>query len=567
MKKTLATLLVVALVASLCGVMFVSAEETNIALGKTVLNAGDRGSYNADLTDGNAIDSLTYNAEDWFGFYWNPGMDLAGNEANKTNAIDGIALPTVDLEEVTSIGTVRVNIFDGCTSGITTPESITLKVSTDNETYTDVAVKSFEWPAEGASATQWVEFVLETPVDARYVQLEMKMRTTFVFINEIEVYEAAAASEPSEPVAEEHVITISHVNCYTWGLYNEMIITGEGQNAPSKLGYDCTWWIALKVDKVDGVLTVTQIEGNGSAKEMTASADGFIVYCYSNDAASFAAAQAIEIGDVLLNSTVDWSADAASETAIGTLTFGPAVENDKPVAPVVKETIKIDGKLNDDGYDKAEWFADGLWQSNKETDPVIADLDVQYTVRSDDDNIYLTIKVNQGVDFAAALDPNAAFTQVGATDFRLWFLGDGMETRTFYDLLWDGEAFVPFREKVATEELTFAAETGDDYINLEIAIAKSSLKITDSFKLMVTYSTPNCVKPDGTTAYNAFHMTACDEMPSGWSGNADAYETYACADIALGTKAPATGDEGILVFALLGLVAIAGAAITIKSKI
>ena len=249
--------------------------------------------------------------------------------------------------------------------------------------------------------------------------------------------------------------------------------------------------------------------------------------------------------------------------------YGAASEggNDEPVAPVVKETIKIDGKLNDDGYDKAVWFADGLWQSNKETDPVIADLDVQYTVRSDDDNIYLTIKVNQGVDFAAALDPNAAFTQVGATDFRLWFLGDGMEKRTFYDLLWDGEAFVPFREKVATEELTFAAETGDDYINLEIAIAKSSLNITDSFKLMVTYSTPNCVRADGTVAYNAFHMTACDEMPSQWSGNADAYETYACADIALGTKAPATGDEGILVFALLGLVAIAGAAVTIKSKI
>ncbi|MBO7157227.1 MAG: LPXTG cell wall anchor domain-containing protein [Clostridia bacterium] len=37
--------------------------------------------------------------------------------------------------------------------------------------------------------------------------------------------------------------------------------------------------------------------------------------------------------------------------------------------------------------------------------------------------------------------------------------------------------------------------------------------------------------------------------------------------MALGTKAPATGDEGILVFALLGLVAIAGAAVTIKSKI
>ncbi|MBR6554073.1 MAG: discoidin domain-containing protein, partial [Clostridia bacterium] len=206
MKKTLATLLVVALVASLCGVMFVSAEETNIALGKEVLNAADRGSYNADLTDGVALDSLTYNAEDWFGFYWNPGMDLAGNEANKTNAIDGIAKPTVDLGATASIDKVRVNVFNGCTSGITAPETITLKVSTDGETYTDVDVVSLEWPETGATDVLWVEFALETAVDARYVQLEMKMRTTFVFLNEIEVYEAAKAPvEPETPAAEPSV--------------------------------------------------------------------------------------------------------------------------------------------------------------------------------------------------------------------------------------------------------------------------------------------------------------------------------------------------------------------------
>ena len=97
MKKTLATLLVVALVASLCGVMFVSAEENNIALGKEVLNAADRGSYNAKLTDVVALDKLTYEAADWFGFYWNPGMTPEQNEAQKANATDGIAKPTVDL--------------------------------------------------------------------------------------------------------------------------------------------------------------------------------------------------------------------------------------------------------------------------------------------------------------------------------------------------------------------------------------------------------------------------------------------------------------------------------------
>ena len=40
MKKTLATLLVLAMVASLCCVMFVSADEVvNLALGKTVTGA------------------------------------------------------------------------------------------------------------------------------------------------------------------------------------------------------------------------------------------------------------------------------------------------------------------------------------------------------------------------------------------------------------------------------------------------------------------------------------------------------------------------------------------------
>ncbi len=150
----------------------------------------------------------------------------------------------------------------------------------------------------------------------------------FISVAEFAVSEAVPEpdepSEPDEPVVEGKDILVSHVNCYTWGVYNQMIITGEGQNSTTRLGYDCTWWIAIKVDKVDGVYTVTQIEGNGEAKEMTASADGFILYCYSNDAPSFEAAQAIVVGDVLLNTTVDWSTDVASETAVGTLTFGAA---------------------------------------------------------------------------------------------------------------------------------------------------------------------------------------------------------------------------------------------------
>ena len=389
MKKTLATLLVVALVASVCGMMLVSADAANLAAGKEVANATvnvANANYCANLTDGVIADAISTDNGVWFGYLYNKDKPENANTAE-----NGIAIPTIDLGAVTELSSARIHIVDQADWGICAPDSIVAQVSNDGENFTDVATVT-----EFQSGVAWVEFDLSGQ-SAQYVRLAIDLSTTWFFLDEIEIYGAASEGgedTPDEPAAEEHVITISHVNCYTWGVYNEMIITGEGQNAPSKLGYDCTWWIALKVDKVDGVLTVTQIEGNGEAKEMTASADGFIVYCYSNDAASFAAAQAIEVGDVLLSSTADWSADAASETAIGTLTFGPAVENDKPVAPVVKETIKIDGKLNDDGYDKAVWNSNGLWQKSTESDFIIEDIEASYTVRTDDENVYMQLTKN-----------------------------------------------------------------------------------------------------------------------------------------------------------------------------
>ena len=589
MKKTLATLLVVALVASVCGMMFVSAEETNLALGKEVLNAGKRDNYNADLTDGVALDSLTYNATDWFGFYWNPDKDLASNEAQQTNAVDGIAKPTVDLGEVTSIGKVRLNLLDGCTSGITTPETVTLKVSTDGETYTDVDVKSFEWPAEGASNVIWVEFALETPVDARYVCLEMKMRTTFVFINEIEVYAPATegGDEPVEPAAPE-MFWLTH--------YADGTVEGSGviYTEEDTAG---GWWIHVAFAPIAGadnayeIVEITNGLSDGSAAKVAVPEGGFVwasnygnnypaIGGYGDDAIDYTSpnctdainrATAWKVGDKFVISGVDFETIPTStpdvkwydDAYVCTATIAPYVPGStvKPVVPAVKETITVDGKLDDNAYKSAVWNDHGLWQKTGESDFIIEDLEASYTVRTDDDNLYVAIKVNQGADLKTPLDL-AAWDQSGATDFRIWVLGDGMEARTFYDLLWDGEAFVLYHEKEASDDLTYVANVSDDAITLEVVAAKETLKIDSSFKLMVTYSTPYCGGENG--AYNAYHLTPCETMPGSWWSNTDAFAEYNCADIALGN---APGDESILVFAVLGLLAIAGAAVTIKSKI
>ena len=564
MKKTLATLLVVALMASFCGVMMVSASvagEGNLALGKTWSGDTEIGtSYVGDLTDGKIESTGAYDQSLWY------GADI--RLAEDDSAFNMI----LDLEDTyNNISDVGLHVWPAGISGIMIPDSIVFSASEDGETYTELGtVSSFV-----GTAPQWVRVEMDTPVTARYIKIDMVGGESgvFWFASEIEVNAGEKAPVVDDP-NELHVVSVSHINTYCWNAYFCQIVTGEGNDSMHypqvdsnpDVAFDASAYVAIKVENVNGTYTVVGVEGAGVAKTLKAPADGFMLYCAPSDPDSLAAGGKVQVGDVLLETDVDWHTDVASATPLGTMTFGTPVEEEKPDepdAPVVKETIEIDGKLDDDGYDKAVWFSDGIWQTANGA--TLEDLDVSYTVRSDDDNIYLTVKVNQGVDFEKALDP-AAWDQSGATNFRIWLLGDGMETRTFYDLLWDGEAFVPFRQKTATDELTFAAGIGDDYINMEIAIAKSSLNITDSFKLMVTYSTPHCLKDDGTTAYNAFHMTACEEMPSGWSGNADAYESYNCADIALGTKVPSTGDESVLVFAVLGLLAIAGAAVAIKVK-
>ncbi len=563
MKKTLATLLVVALVASLCGVMFVSAEVTNVALGKTWTGDTEIGtSYTGNLTDGQIEPAGKYDESLWYG-------------ADRRKAEDDDTFTMIlDLEETyNNISEVAIHVWPAGHSGICVPGSIVFSISTDGETYTELgSVSTF-----GGSDPQWVKVALENAVSGRYVKIDMvgaQGSGVFWFASEIAVNTGVEVDDPTEL----HVATISHVNLYSWNAYNGQIITGEGndsmnyphvQSGSDFAAFDATGYVVIKVENVDGVYTVTAVEGAGVAKTLTAPADGFLLYCGTSDNDTFVAAAKIQVGDVLLETDVDWHTDVASATPVGTMTFGTAVETEEPETPVEPEipangeTLKVDGKLNDSAYDNAVWFTDGIWQSA--TAPVIEDLEAAYTVRCDDENIYLTIKVNQGVDFKTALNPEK-WDQSGATNFRIWALGDGMETRTFYDLLWDGENFIPHRQKVATDELTFATEIGDDFINLEIAIAKSTLNITDSFKLMVTYSTPYCGEGEDAK-YNAFHMTACDEMPSNWSGTADAYNTYTCEDIKLiAPTTPETGDESVLVFAVLGLLAIVGAAVAIKVK-
>jgi hypothetical protein len=231
MKKTLATLLVVALVASVCGMMFVSADAANLALGKEVANATvnvANANYCANLTDGVIADAISTENGVWFGYLYNKDKPENANTAE-----NGIAIPTIDLGAVTELSSARIHIVDQADWGICAPDSIVAQISNDGENFTDVTtVTEFE------SGVAWVEFDLSGQ-SAQYVRLAIDLSTTWFFLDEIEIYGAASEGgedTPDEPVAGKN--------------WENTLVEGEDGNYSCEVPYGYTW----TVNYVDGTI-------------------------------------------------------------------------------------------------------------------------------------------------------------------------------------------------------------------------------------------------------------------------------------------------------------------------
>jgi hypothetical protein len=273
MKKTLATLLVVALVASVCGMMFVSADATNLAAGKEVANATvnvANANYCANLTDGVIADAISTENGVWFGYLYNKDKPENANTAE-----NGIAIPTIDLGAVTELSSARIHIVDQADWGICAPDSIVAQVSNDGENFTDVAtVTEFE------SGVTWVEFDLSGQ-SAQYVRLAIDLSTTWFFLDEIEIYGADAGSdEPAEPAGPE-MFWLTH--------YNDGYVEGSGVifTAEDTAG---GWWLHVAFAPIAGaenayeIVEITNGLSDGSAAKVAVPAGGFVWAAnYGND--------------------------------------------------------------------------------------------------------------------------------------------------------------------------------------------------------------------------------------------------------------------------------------------
>ena len=173
----------------------------NIALNKTytLSGCGERASYYAKLTDGVAKAELSYNNDEWFGFYCH------GEDQTVINAPDKVGFAVIDLGEAKSIYSVRANLVNKDSSGISIPESVKVYLSNDGETFTEAASLATQ---TGEDTAYWTE--ANVTGEARYVKVEFKLGGTFAFLNEIEVYEAVETivSDDDEPEVIVETITV-----------------------------------------------------------------------------------------------------------------------------------------------------------------------------------------------------------------------------------------------------------------------------------------------------------------------------------------------------------------------
>ncbi len=237
MKKTLATLLVVALVASLCGVMFVSAEATNLVAGKTYeiseqfrMGGQEVGwgysetapvSYPDDgneLTDGVLPAEPSYADAAW--------MALHNNTPAQTER--GYGYIRFDLGAVCDLDELKLTTMKQTSAGITCPYIVDVYVSNDGTNYEQAGNYTIVTEDLDALADDSAH-VITVALDASAQYVEMRVTSYgWCFMGEVEILGTAAATEePDAPVAGKN--------------WENTMVEGEDGNYSCEVPYGYTW--------------------------------------------------------------------------------------------------------------------------------------------------------------------------------------------------------------------------------------------------------------------------------------------------------------------------------------
>ncbi len=389
----------------------------------------------------------------------------------------------------------------------------------------------------------------------------------------------------------------------------------KGESAPPYTG----WWLHISFKPVEGYKTVFEVAeisngtGDGHATILSIPEGGFVYALnygnnwpeyYEKDPVAYAdhandpdytnpgveamisAVLSWKAGDRFIITGLDledkelptttpdkaWyekTADGKESTYLCTATYAkfdpndPPKEND-PSEPVeVVETVKVDGVLDDTGYDKATWATDTLWQMNNA--PTVENASGKFTSRIDDDNVYVAVELknlsapNVLADYAPDLTPNetgtqiAGYGQTSASMLRVWIRNNdsyryGIDIQylgeekgwTVVRLIYDDPAM---SLKLAEFEPEYQIVYANDTLTAEVSFKKADFLVTGDYSIFITYST-NLDPVEGKEAtYQAIHIVNPDAERNdegyiaNYSGNDNLspYFRFAAKEAKLGT--------------------------------
>ena len=151
----------------------------------------------------------------------------------------------------------------------------------------------------------------------------------------------------------------------------------------------------------------------------------------------------------------------------------------------VKETITVDGELNDNGWKADGWKEANLNNSTWQTDPaegITADISYKYQFRADDDKFYVAVIFDgESIDVAEGIEDgngNGTFVRVWMQSKTAEGYADAVSYTHFYDIYRQGEGTVLHAWKN-----TFTNEKG----NKKEAIANTTGSAASSVKDGKTY--------------------------------------------------------------------------------
>ena len=528
MKKFLAIFLAALLVIPAVLVFSASADEVLVSKGKSYAISGSGNGYvnlegkwpskyDANLTDGsiaNASADVKFGAEsNQFAFYYSATAD-----ASLINAPEGIGTATIDLGEVTeNIATYKAHVYTPGNNGIDCPDYIKVSVSSDNKTFTEIG--EFTGLKDSTVDPYWVSLTTEKGVSARYVRFTFAFKAgtkaVFLFLDELEVYTDASKESggdtqktyrDNQTTNEKGEMVFDNAIDYTFRVdkVNGAISGEDSTISTSKEVFEkCNpmWAITIFLKKLgdNKYEALKSVFGEGGIPEFTWAEDTIALTIHSatsdpKQADKYpnweqkVAAVAVKAGDVIVLNNVDLTKDGTCTDATAHVEI-PGGSTPTPV----KETITVDGELNDNGWKADGWKEvtpeTGRWQTEPTTEDTLS---YRYQLRADDEYLYVAVE-------AACKSVDGGNSN--GTNLRLWINSDPEATiyTHFYDVFTQGgETKVLAKRNTSKtenkgeniENSTIEAKYvgGEEKVVVEFKVKLSEINCAEGFRYFICVS-------------------------------------------------------------------------------